>query len=169
MKATNLDLIVHNRQLSTAPILNKMFAIQVEIEDQLPVVEGIDKQVQDAANIGFQEGLLPEEKMAEEQWCLKDSGMEAFNTIFHGYKTINTGFMDLSKLIDATPLHTMGQILNNIQESATRSAGYGGGGRGRELQKMWERQRKLLRRWGGAERRVGRGLRVEGYKKKGQR
>ena len=100
--------------------------------------------------------------MAEEQWCLKDSGMEVFNTIFHGYKTINTGFMDLSKLIDATPLHTMGQILNNIQESAARLVGYGGGGRvgGRELQKIRERQRKLLRRWGGAERRVGRGLRV---------
>ena len=122
MKATNLDLIVHNRQLSTAAILNKMFAIQVEIEDQLPVVEEIDELVQDAANIGFQEGLLPE-KTAKEQWCLKDSGMEALNTIFHGYKTINTGFMDLSKLIDATPLHTMGQILNNIQESAARSAG----------------------------------------------
>ena len=126
MKATNLDLIVHNRQLSTVPILNKMFVIQVEIEDQLPVVEDTDEEVQDAANVGFQEGLLPEEEKAEEQWCLKDSAMAAFNTIFQGYKTINTGFMDLSKLIDATPLHTMGEILNAIQESAARSVGYGG-------------------------------------------
>ena len=104
-----------------------MFVIQVEIENQLPVVEEIDEQVQDAANIGFQEGLLPEEEMAKEQWCLKDVAMAVFNTIFHGYKTINTGFMDLSKLIDATPLHTMGQILNDIQESAARLAGYGRG------------------------------------------
>ena len=52
--------------------------------------------------------------------------MAAFNTIFQGYKTINTGFMDLSKLIDATPLHTMGQILNDIQELAARLVGYGG-------------------------------------------
>ena len=104
-----------------------MSVIQVEIEDQLPVVEEIDEQVQDAANIGFQESLLLEEETAEEQWHLKDSAMAAFNTIFQGYKTINTGFMDLSKLIDATPLHTMRQMLNNIQESAARSAGYGGG------------------------------------------
>ena len=64
MKATNLDLIVHNRQLSTVPILNKMLVILVEIEDQPPVVEEIDEQVQDAANTGFQEGLLLEEEMA---------------------------------------------------------------------------------------------------------
>ena len=130
MKATNLDLIVHNRQLSTVPILNKMFVIQVEIEDQLLVVGEIDKQAQDATNIGFQEGLLEEEEMAKEQWHLKDSAMAAFNTIFQGYKTINTGIMYLSKLIDATPLHTMGQILNDMQEPAARLAGYGGGGGG---------------------------------------
>ena len=64
--------------------------------------------------------------MAEEQWHLKDSAMAVFNTIFQGYKTINTGFMDLSELIDATPLHTMGKILNDIQESAARSVVYGG-------------------------------------------
>ena len=64
-----------------------MFVIQVEIEDQPPVVEGIDDQVQDAANVAFQEGLLLEEEMAEEQWHLKDSVMSAFNTIFQGYKT----------------------------------------------------------------------------------
>ena len=104
-----------------------MFVIQVEIEDQPPVVEEIDEQVQDAANIGFQEGLLPKEEMAEEQWCLKDNAMAAFNTIFQGYKTINTGFMDVSELINATPLHIMRQILNDIQESATRLVGYGGG------------------------------------------
>ena len=127
MKATNLDLIVHNRQLSTVPILNKMFVIQVEIEDQPPVVEEIDEQVQDAANVGFQEGLLPEEETAEEQWHLKDNAMKAFNTIFEGYKSINTGFMELSKLINGTPLHAMGAILNDIQESAARSVGYGGG------------------------------------------
>ena len=38
-----------------------MFAIQVIIEDQPPVVEEIDEQVQDAANVAFQEGLLLEE------------------------------------------------------------------------------------------------------------
>ena len=104
-----------------------MFVIQVEIEDQPPVVEEIDEQVQDAANVAFQEGLLPEEETAEEQWHLKDSVMSAFNTIFQGYKTINLGFMDLSKLIDGTPLNAMGQILNDIQESAARSMGYGEG------------------------------------------
>ena len=129
-----------------------MFVNQGEIKDQLPVVEDIDKQVQDAANIGFQEGLLLEEETDKEQWHLKDSAMAAFNTIFQGYKTINTGFMDLSKLIDATPLHTMGAILNDIQESAARSVGCGGG-----RARVREGWRKLLRRWGGAERRVGRG------------
>ena len=49
--------------------------------------------------------------------------MSAFNTIFQGYKTINAGFMDMSKLIDGTPLHAMGQILNDIQESAARLGG----------------------------------------------
>ena len=131
-----------------------MFVIQVEIEDQPPVVEEIDEQVQDVTNAGFQEGLLPEEEMAEEQWCLKDSVMSAFNTIFQEYKTINLGFMDLSKLIDGTPLNAMGQILNDIQESAARLAGYG---EGEGVWKMRERQRKLVR-WGGAEKRVGRGL-----------
>ena len=56
--------------------------------------------------------------------------MSAFNTIFQGYKTINLGFMDMSKLIDGTPLNAMGQILNDIQESAARSAGYGEGEEG---------------------------------------
>ena len=127
----------------------------MEIEDQPPIVEEIDEQVQDAANVAFQEGLLLEEEMAEEQWCLKDSVMSAFNTIFQGYKTINSGFMEMSRLIDATPLHAMGQILND--ESAARSAGYGEGG----VWKMTEKQRKLLRGWGGAERRVERELKVK--------
>ena len=95
--------------------------------NQPPVVEEIDEQVQDAANVAFQEGLLPEEEMADEQWHLKDSVMSVFNTIFQGYKTINLGFMDLSRLIDGTPLNAMGQVLNDIQESAARSAGYGEG------------------------------------------
>ena len=102
----------------TVQICNKMFVIQVEIEDQLPIVGKVDEQVQDVANIGFQEGLLPEKKMAEEQWCLKDSVMTAFNTFFQDYKSINQGFMELSKLINGMPLHSMGAILNNIQESA---------------------------------------------------
>ena len=71
-----------------------MFVIQVKIEDQPPVVEEIDEQVQDVANVAFQEGLLLEEETADEQWHLKDSVMSAFNTIFQGYKTINSGFMD---------------------------------------------------------------------------
>ena len=75
--------------------------------------------------MGFQEGLLPDEEIAEEQWRLKDGAMAAFNTIFKGYKTINTGFMELSKLIDGTPLNVMGHILNAIQDSAARSVGYG--------------------------------------------
>ena len=109
-----------------------MFVIQGKIEDQPSVVEEIDKQVQDAANVAFQEGLLPEEETAEEQWHLKDSVMSAFNTIFQGYKTINLGLMDLSKLIDGTPLNAMGQILNDIQESVARLAGYGEGEQGVE-------------------------------------
>ena len=55
-------------------------------------------------------------------------------------------------------LYTMGQILNNVQESAARSVGYG---EGEGVWKMREKQRKLLRRWGQAERRVGRGLEEE--------
>ena len=118
------------------------------------LVEEIDNQVQDAANVAFQEGLLPEEEMAEEQWHLKDSVMSAFNTTFQGYKTINSGFMEMSRLIDATPLHAVGQILNDIQESAARLVEYGEG------EGVWKMRKKLLRRWGGAERRAGRGLRV---------
>ena len=102
-----------------------MFAIQVEIEDQPPVVEETDNQVLDAANVAFQEGLLLEEEMAE------DSVMSAFNTIFQEYKAINSGFMEMSRLIDATPLHAVEQILNDIQQSAARSAGYGEGVKGR--------------------------------------
>ena len=115
----------------TVQIHNKMFVIQVEIEDQLPIVGEVDEQVQDAVNIGFQEGLLPEEETAEEQWHLKDSVMTAFNTIFQGYKSINQGFMELSKLIYGMPLHAMGAILNDIQELAAQSVGYDWGGGGR--------------------------------------
>ena len=108
-------------------LLNKLFVIQVEIEDQPPVVGEVDEQLQDAANVGFQEGLLPDEKIVEEQWRLKDGAMAAFNTIFEGYKTINTGFMELSKLIDGTPLNVMGHILNVIEDSSARLVGYGEG------------------------------------------
>ena len=59
------------------------------------MVEEIDEQLQDAVNMGFKEGLLPDEEIAEEQWRLKDGAMAAFNTIFKGYKTINTSFMEL--------------------------------------------------------------------------
>ena len=111
-------------------VLNTMFVIQVEIEDQ-PAIEGsVNEQVQDAVNVAYQEGLLPKEDIEEERWVLRRSTMAAFNTIFQGYQFINKGFMDLSKLIDGTPLNAMGQILNDIQESAARSAGYAGGGEG---------------------------------------
>ena len=59
--------------------------------------------------------------------------------------------MDMSKLIDGTPLHAIGQILNDIQESAARWVEYGEG------EGVWKIREKL-RRWGRAERRVGRGL-----------
>ena len=97
---------------------NKMFVIQVELEDQPPTVDEVDEEVQDAVNVGYQEGLLPEEETVEEQLRLRDSVMSAFNTIFMGYKQINQGFMELSKLIDGTPLHAMGAILNDIQDLA---------------------------------------------------
>ena len=103
-----------------------MFVIQVELEDEPPAVGNVDEEVQDAANVGYQEGLLPEDETVGEQLHLRDNVMTAFNTIFMGYKQINQGFMELSKLIDGTPLHAMGAILNDIQESAARSAGYGG-------------------------------------------
>ena len=109
-------------------VLNTMFVIQVETEDQ-PAIEGsVYEQVQDAANVAYQEGLLPEEDIEEECWVLRRNTMATFNTIFQGYQFINKGFMDLSKLIDGTPLNAMGQILNDIQESAARSVGYAGGG-----------------------------------------
>ena len=76
--------------------------MQVELQEQPPFTEEIDKQVQDAANVGYQEGFLPEEKTAEEQWHLRDNVMAAFNTIFQSYKMINTRFMNMSKLIDRT-------------------------------------------------------------------
>ena len=44
-----------------------MFVIKVEMEDQLAVTEEVDDQVHDPANVAFQEGLLSEEEMAEEQ------------------------------------------------------------------------------------------------------
>ena len=72
----------------------------------------------------YQEGLLPEEETIEEQWHLRDNVMAAYNAIFKGF---NTGFMNMSKLIDGTPLHSMGQILNDIQESVARLVGYGAG------------------------------------------
>ena len=107
-------------------VLNTVFVIQVEIEDQ-PAIEGsVNEQVQDVASVAYQEGLLPEEDIEEKHWMLRWDTMAAFNTIFQGYQFINKGFMDLSKLIDGTPLNAMGQILNDIQESAARLAGYAG-------------------------------------------
>ena len=130
----------------------------MEIEDQ-PATEGsVVEQVQDVANVAYQEGLLPEEDIEEEHWMLRQNTMAAFNTIFQGYQFINKGFMDLRKLIDGTPVNAMGQILNHIQELAARSVGYAGG---REVGK---RQRKWFRRGRGEERRlgVGRGLNTKG-------
>ena len=138
-------------------VLNTMFVIQVEIEDQ-PVIEGsVDEQVQDAVNVAYQEGLLPKEDTEEAHWVLRRNTMAAFNTIFQGYQFINKGFMNLSKLINGTPLNAMGQILNDIQELAARSVRYGG----REVGK---RQRKWFRRGRGEERRVGvgRGINAKG-------
>ena len=109
-------------------VLNTMFVIQVEIEDQSAIEGSVNEQVQDVANVAYQEGLLPKEDIEEECWVLRRNTMAASNTIFQGYQFINRGFMDLSKLIDGTPLNAMGQILNDIQESAARSAGYVGGG-----------------------------------------
>ena len=135
-------------------VLNTMFVIQVEIEDQ-PAIEGsVDEQVQDVANVAYQEGLLPEEDIQEECWVLRQNTMATFNTIFQGYWFINKGFMDLSKLIDRTPLNAMGQILNDIQESAARSAGYAGGERSgeeaKEVVQEGERGRKKGRGREGA-------------------
>ena len=76
--------------------------MQVELQDQPPVTEEIDEQVQDAANVGYQEGLLPEEETIGEHWHLRDNVTAAFNTIFKDYKMINTGFMNMSKLINGT-------------------------------------------------------------------
>ena len=101
--------------------------MQVELEDQPAVTEQVGKQVHDAANIGYQEGLLPDEDSVEEQWRLCNNVMAAFNIIFQGYKNINEGFMAMSQFIDGMPLHAMGAILNDIQESAAKSAGYGVG------------------------------------------
>ena len=63
--------------------------MHVELQDQPLVTEEIDEQVQDAANVGYQEGLLPEEETIEEQWRLRDNVMAAFNATFEGYKMIN--------------------------------------------------------------------------------
>ena len=70
LKATNLDLIVYNRQLSTVPILNKMFVIQVEIEDQPPVVEDIDEQV-----YKMQPMLVSRKACFERRRWLKNNGI----------------------------------------------------------------------------------------------
>ena len=106
--------------------------MQVELEDHPPVAEQeqVDEQVQDTTNVGYQEGLFPEEETVEQQWRLQDNVMAVFNTIFNGYKQINQGFMALSQRIDGTPLHSMGKILNDIQESAANVAGYGEGDEG---------------------------------------
>ena len=112
------------------------------------MVGEIDEQLQDAANVGFQEGLLPAEEIAEEQWRLKDGAMAAFNTIFKRYKTIITGFMELSKLIGGTDI--MGHILNAIQDSAARSVGYREGEDEGGVEGEGEAEEEV--RWGGAER-----------------
>ena len=132
-------------------VLNTMFVIQVDIEDQ-PAIEGsVNEQVQDMA---YQEGLFPKEDIEEEHWVLRWNTMATFNTIFQGYQFINKGFMDLSKLIDGAPLNAMGLILNDIQESAARSVGYAGGdGSGEEAEEVvqeGERGRKKGRGREGA-------------------
>ena len=113
-------------------LLKWLLLMQVELEDQPPVAEQeqVDEQVQEAANVGYQEGLLPEEDTVEHQWRLWYKVMAAFNGIFNGYEQINKGFRALSQLIDGTPLHTMGKILNDIKESAANAAGYGEGEEG---------------------------------------
>ena len=63
--------------------------------------------------------------------------------------------MAMSQLIDGTPLHAMGAILNDIQESAGKSAGYGGGIDEEEEGEAEEASEEVGR--GG--RRVGRGQR----------
>ena len=133
--------------------------MQVKLEDQPPVAEQeqVDEQVQDATNVGYQEGLLPEEDTVEHQWRLWDNVMAAFNGIFNGYEQINKGFRALSQLIDRTPLHTMGKILNDIQESAANAAGYGEGEEGSDGGA--EEGGNLVGKWKGVERRVGRGPR----------
>ena len=62
--------------------------MQVELEDQPPVAEQeqVDEQVQDATNVGYREGLLPEEDTMEHQWRLQDKVMAAFSGIFNGYE-----------------------------------------------------------------------------------
>ena len=87
----------------------------------------MDQQVHDTANIGYQEGLLPEEDTVVEQWRLLNNVMAPSNTIFEGYKNINEGFKAMSQLIDGMPLYAMGVILNDILKLAAKSAGYGGG------------------------------------------
>ena len=113
-------------------LIKWLLLMQVELEDQPPVAEQeqVDEQVQDTANVGYQEGLLPEGDTVEHQWRLPDKVMAAFNGIFNGYEQINKAFRALSQLIDGTPLHTMGKILNDIQESAANAAGYGEGEEG---------------------------------------
>ena len=44
----------------------KCFSIQVKLHYQPPVTEEIDEQVQDAANVGYQESLLPEVSIEEQ-------------------------------------------------------------------------------------------------------
>ena len=133
--------------------------MQVELEDQPPVAEQeqVDEQVQDAANVGYQERLLPEDDTVEHQWRLQDNVMAAFNGIFNGYEQINKGFRALSQLIDGTPLHTMGKILNYIQESVANVVGYGEGEEGSDGGA--EERGKSSGKWEGVERRVERGPR----------
>ena len=59
--------------------------------------------------------------------------------------------MAMGQLIDGTPLHPMGVILNDIQELATKSAGL--------MKRSRERLRKQVRRWAGGGRKVGIGQR----------
>ena len=67
-------------------VLNTMLVIQVEIEDQ-PAIEGsVDEQVQDVANVVYQEGLLPKEDIEEERWVLRWNTMATFNTGVPVYK-----------------------------------------------------------------------------------
>ena len=133
--------------------------MQMELEEQPPVAEQeqVDEQVQDAANVGYQEGLLPEEDTVEHQWRLGDKVMVAFNGIFNGYEQINKGFRALSQLIDGTPLHLWGKSSMTYKNWQQMRWGMVRGRR--EVMVVQRRGENLVGKWEGVGRRVGRGPR----------